>query len=52
MACIKPSIIENSHGVVRQMIKLILTDPRQRRANLALIHSGVLTAKAITKLTL
>jgi len=48
----KQNITENSLGVVRRMLKLILLDLKQKRANLALTPSSVQTAKENTKPTL
>ena len=47
----KQNITENSVGVVRRMLKLILLDLKQKRANPALTHSSVQTAKENTKPT-
>jgi len=46
---IKPNITESSVGVVRRILKLILLDLKQRRANLAPTPSNVQTAKENTK---
>jgi len=47
----KQNITENSVGVVRRMLKLILPDLKQKRANPALTHSSVQTAKENIKPT-